>query len=158
MFESSRRLREDIDALLGAVCHATDGRYACLFEPGRILVETPAAEGDLPRLRGLIEANGPAIFDLPATVADESAPAADPFDGWTGDELCLVVVNGKVALLVACPDAEDAREAMTKPLRVLVDRLLRLDSRYRRGGRGGFFFGSPRLDFVIIGQEDSEPR
>jgi hypothetical protein len=156
LFESSRRLREDIDALLEAVRHVVDGRYACLMEPGRVLVETPAAEGDLADLRRLIEANGPAIFDLPATVADENAPAIDPFEGWTGDELCLVVVNGKVALLVACPDAEAAREDMMKPLRALVDRLLRLDSRYRINRRGrGFFFGSPRLDFVVIGAASS---
>jgi hypothetical protein len=153
LFESSRRLREDIDALLEAVRHVVDGRYACLMEPGRVLLETPAAEGEWAELRRMVEANGPAIFALPAAVADENTPATDPFESWAGDELCLVIVNGKVALLVACPDAEAAREEMMKPLRALVDRLLRLDSRYRLDRRGrGFFFGSPKLDFVAIGR------
>jgi hypothetical protein len=157
LFESSRRLNEDIAALLDAVRHVVDGRYACLMEPGRILLETPTAEGDLAELRRLIEANGPAIFGLPAAMADEeNGPAGDPFEGWTHDELCLVVVNDKVALLAACPDAEAAREDMMPALRALVDRLLRLERRYRTDRRGrGLFFGSPRLDFVVIGGAES---
>ena len=153
MFESSRRLLEDIDGLLGAVRHAVDGVYTCVMEPGKVLIETPAAEGDLARLRYLLEANGAAIFGLPAAMAGESGPSSDPFEGWEESELCLVVVNDRVAVLAACPDAESARDAMMQPLRALVDRLLRLEGRYRLDGRGhGLFFGTPKLDFVTIGR------
>lgn len=156
LFESSRRLSEDIDRLLSALRHVVDGRYACLMEPGRVLLETPAAEGDLAGLRRLVEANGPAIFSLPAAMAEDTGPETDPFESWTQDELCLVVINDRVALLVACPDAEDAREAMMPALRALVDRLLRLERRYRMDGRGrGLFFGTPRLDFVVIGRSQA---
>lgn len=155
MFESSRRLREDIDALLNAVRHIVDGRYACVMEPDKILFESriDEAEDDANALRALVERNGRAIFALPAAMAEEAGPEADPFHDWDRDEICLVIVNDKVGVLVACPDAEAAREDMMEALRALVDRLLRLDGRYRVDRRGrGFFFGSPRLDFVTIGR------
>jgi len=151
MFESSRRLREDIDGLLEAVRQRVDGHYACVMEPGRILAETGELEPAAP-LRALLEANGPAIFALPSAMGTEPGPESDPFDGWEQDEVCLAVVNGKVAVLVACPDAESAREAMMPALKALVDRLLRLDGRYRLDEQGrGLFFGSPKVDFVVIG-------
>jgi hypothetical protein len=152
MFESSRRLREDIDGLLEALRRKVAGRYACVMEPGRILVESGAAEDAAP-LRALLESQGPAIFALPAAMESEAGPETDPFEGWDQDELCLAVVNGKVAVLTACPDAEAAREAILPALTALVDRLLRLDGRYRLDPKGrGLFFGSPKVDFVVIGR------
>ena len=157
MFESIRRLREDIEALLDALRETVDGRYACLFERDTLLFESAPEGADeaASSLRAIVARNGDAIFALPAAMAADHGPDDDPFADWQGDELCLVIVNERVGLLVACPDAEDARESMMRPLRALVDRLLRLDSRYRLDGRGrGFFFGSPRLDFVTIGRGD----
>ena len=155
MFESTRRLREDIEALLDALRHMVDGQYACVMEPDKVLFESLAPEADHEddTLRRIVERNGRLIFTLPQTVADETAPADDPFADWDREEICLVIVNDKVGVLVACPDAEAAREDMMKPLKALVDRLLRLEGRYRLDRRGrGFFFGSPKLDFVTIGR------
>jgi hypothetical protein len=155
VFESSRRLHEDIDALLDAIRQMADGSYACVMEPEKILFESLAAGGEeeADALRTIAERRGRLIFDLPAAMAEDAGPSVDPFSEWEGEEICLVIVNDRVGLLVACPDAEGARAAMTEALRALVDRLLRLESRYRLDRRGrGFFFGSPKLDFVTIGR------
>jgi hypothetical protein len=41
-----------------------------------------------------------------------------------------------------------------RPLEVLADRLFRLDSSYRLDEQGrGLFFGSARLDMVVIGRQ-----
>lgn len=157
MFESTQRLREDIQGLLEALRSMTDGRYACVMEPGNILLESPEAEGrEITTLRRLLELNGAAIFALPAAMADDGpGPAEDPFEGWEHDDLCLVFLNGKVAVVMACADAEAAREAVAQPMRVMADRLLRLESRYRLDARGrGLFFGQPRLDYVTISRHD----
>ena len=155
MFESSRRLREDIDALLEAVRQMSGGRYACIMEPDTVLFESlaPGAEEEMAPLRQIVERRGRLIFALPTSMADEGGPGEDPFAAWERDELCLVIINDRVGLLVACHDAEAAREEMMDALKALVDRLLRLESRYRLDRRGrGFFFGSPKLDFVTIGR------
>jgi hypothetical protein len=137
---------------------ATDGRYACVMEPGKILFETPEPEGrEITTLRRVLEVNAPLIFTLPASMAaDDGGPDADPFEGWDHDELCLIFINGKAAVVIACPDAESARETSTRPLHILVDRLLRLEVRYRFDAKGrGFFFSQPKLDFVTIGRADA---
>jgi hypothetical protein len=154
LFDSHRRLREDVQGLIEAVRVAADGRYACVMEPGTILFETPEPEGQpIVTLHRLLEVNGTQIFALPGAMAAEGeGPAGDPFEGWDHDELCLAFLNGKVAVAIACPDAEAARDAAFKPLQILMDRLLRLENRYRVNARGrGFFFGRPKLDFVTIG-------
>jgi hypothetical protein len=82
---------------------------------------------------------------------DGGGPESDPFEGWEHDELLLVFVNGKVALVVACPSAEASREPITKALHALVDRLLRWRSAWRLDERGrGLFFGRPKLQFVTV--------
>ncbi len=65
------------------------------------------------------------------------------------------MVNGKVGLLVPCVDAERLEQEAKRLLRALVDRLLRLDSTWRYDEQGrGIFFGSPRLDTVVIPRPD----
>jgi hypothetical protein len=155
VFESSRRLKEEIQGLLGAVCHLAHGSYACIMEPGVILFESPEEpEGrEIMKLRRLLEVGGAAIFKLPAQMAEESGPGpeSDPFEGWEQDDLLLVFVNGRVALAIVCPDAEGPREDLMKPLRALVDRLLRYKETYRFDPKGrGLFVGRPKLDFVTI--------
>ena len=154
MFESTRRLEEDVRGLIEAVRVAASGRYACVLEPGAVRYESPEPEGQpIATLRRLLELNGTAIFALPALMGDASGegPAEDPFEGWEHDELCLAFLNGKVAVVIACPDAEAGRADAMKPLQILMDRLLRLEPAYRSDGRGrGFFLGRPKLDFVTI--------
>ena len=77
----------------------------------------------------------------------------DVFAGWDHDEFFLAFLNGRVALVVACPEAAQAQERTQRPLRALADRLLRYNPTYRMDGKGrGFFFGSPRLDLVVVGR------
>jgi hypothetical protein len=153
MFQSPRRLKEDIAALLEAIRVTASGRYACVMDPSAILFETPEPEGrEIATLRRLLDLNMKSLFELPAAMAGEdSGPAADPFEGWEHDELLLVFLNGRVAIVVACPDAEGSREVILTALTALVDRLLRYNESYRLNAKGrGLFFGRPKLDFVTI--------
>lgn len=153
MFESAGRLAQDIAALLEAIRVTAAGRYACVMDTNAILFETPEPEGrEMTTLRRLLDLNLKAIFDLPAAMAREQAgPEADPFDGWEHDELLLVFLNGRVAIVLACPDAEGCRENIMQALTALVDRLLRYNESYRLSPKGrGLFFGRPKLDFVTI--------
>jgi hypothetical protein len=153
MFESRARLKDDIERLIEAIRVAADGRYACVMEPGTILFETPEPEGrEIATLRRLLDLHSTSIFALPAAMEREGAgPETDPFEGWEHDDLLLVFLNDRVALALACGDAEAGRAAIEKPLRILVDRLLRYNPAYRMDQRGrGFFAGRPKLDFVTI--------
>jgi hypothetical protein len=132
-----------------------DGRYACLLEPGRIVLETPEPE-DAPTasLHRLLDAQRAALFAIPPALAAEAA-FDDPFAEWDEDEFLLAFVNRRVCFVVACPDAEALKDRAQDPLRVLADRLLRLDERYRLDERGGgFFFGRARLDVVVVGGQE----
>lgn len=162
MFESSDRLRRDVRDLLEALRELGEGRYAVVFDARETLVESPAEARD-----GGEPAAGPsrgrdlALFRL---VHDRRAellrlPAAlhagdelsDLFADWTADEFLLAVVNGRVGVLVACPDAARLEAESARLLRTLADRLLRLNGAWRLDERGrGLFFGSPRLDTVVI--------
>jgi hypothetical protein len=158
MFDSRGRAREDIATLLEAILVTAGGRYAALLDTtGAILFETPEPEGnEVATLRRLLDLHTKAIFALPAAMASAGpGPDADPFDGWEHDELLLVFLNRRVALVLASPSAERAREATDAPLRILVDRLLRFDPAYRLNTEGrGLFFGRPQLDFVTIARTD----
>jgi hypothetical protein len=129
-----------------------DGRYACLLEPGRIVLETPEPEdATTAALHRLLDGQRAALFAIPRALEAET-PFDDPFADWDEDEFLLAFVNRRVALAVACPDAEALKEQAQDPLRVLADRLLRLDERYRLDERGrGFFFGRAKLDLVVVG-------
>ena len=77
----------------------------------------------------------------------------DAFETWSeGDEFLLAFVNGRVAVVVACPDAEEARQGAFDVLKVMADRLLRLDARYRLDEKGrGLFLGRARIDVIAVG-------
>ena len=153
MFESKERLADQIAQLLGGMLGASGGRYACIMEPGRILFEAPAAEGKLLALRLFLEEKGKDVFRIPAGLAAE-APLEDVFEGWDHDDFFLAFVNGRVALVVACPDAEPAEAGLQRGLSALADRLLRWNETYRLDPQGrGLFFGQPRLDTVVVGRD-----
>jgi len=84
-------------------------------------------------------------------MTDEQAPPPpeDLFSEWEQEAFLLVFVNGRVALALAGVDPESDESELQRPLRVLVDRLLRFNATWR--GRG-FLLGSPRLDFVRVGR------
>jgi hypothetical protein len=147
------RRAEAVLEAMEAIRALGDGRYACLVEPGRIVLETPEPD-DAPTaaLHRLLDTQRTALFGIPAALEAETA-FADPFADWEEDEFLLAFVNRRVALVVACPDAEGLKEQAPDPLRILADRLLRLDERYRLDERGrGFFFGRAKLDLVVVGR------
>ena len=153
MFESPSKLAEEISELLLVVREVARGRYACLVEPEKTIFENPSEAGhDLAALQAFLEDRRSALFSLPSAMASEE-PMEDVFAGWNHDEFLLAFLNGRVALVVACPEAARAQEQTERPLRALADRLLRYNPTYRMDGKGrGFFFGSPRLDLVVVGR------
>jgi hypothetical protein len=154
---AERRAAAVLEAM-EAIRGLAGGRYACVLEPGRIVLETPEPE-DAPTasLHRLLDAQRAALFAIPAALAADAA-FEDPFADWDEDEFLLAFLNRRVVLVVACPDAEALKERAQDPLRVLADRLLRLDERYRMDERGrGFFFGRAKLDVVVVGGPLREP-
>jgi hypothetical protein len=153
VFESRERLADDIHRLLDAVRQEAGGRYVCLMEPGRILFESPEPETHEEwALRRLLEERSAALFSLPGSMAGEG-PTEDLLEGWEEDDFLLVFVNGRVAVAVACPDAEAVRDAVMRPLRALADRLFRYNETWRLDEKGrGFFLGRARLDVVVVGR------
>lgn len=158
MFESREKLRGDVAGLLHALRELGAGRYAAVFDARTVVSESPA-EGseDDPVLRSLVREKGAALLRLPAAL-HSGEELADVFDAWTRDEFLLAVVNGRVGVLVACAEAARLEAESARLLRVLVDRLLRLEPAWRYDERGrGLFFGSPRLDTVVIPLPDEDP-
>jgi hypothetical protein len=152
---SKDRLREDIGAVLEAIRQDASGRYACILDSKSILFEAPEPLPDEGvRLHRLLLEKRDELFAIPRALADGTDPP-DAFAGWPGDEFLLAFVNERVALVVACPDAEAVREKTLKHLEILADRLLRLEDRFRvdRQGRG-LFVGRPRLDLIVIGGQE----
>jgi hypothetical protein len=153
MFESREKLAADVVTLLEALRKQSDGRYACVMEPGRILFESPDPEDTEadPRLRAFLDTNRASVFAIPAGMAGD-APMDDAFEGWNKDQFLLAFINGRVALVMACPDAEAARADSFDVLKVMADRLLRFEPRYRLDEKGrGLFLGRARIDVIAIG-------
>ena len=152
MFESSRRLSGEVVARLETLRGLAAGRYACVVEPKGILFESPEPEArEEWALRRFLEERCKALFSIPKALADGTA-MDDAFEGWHEDEFFLAFVNGRVALVVACPDAESLRERVFPLLKALADRLFRYNESYRLDPEGrGLFFGRPRLDIVVVG-------
>jgi len=153
MFESRERLADDVHTLLEALRKQSDGRYACVMEPSALLFESPHPDegGSDSALRAFLERNRAAIFSLPAGMAGQ-APMEDAFADWEGDEFLLGFINGRVTVVVACPDAEHARQGAFDVLEVMADRLLRYDAKYRLDEKGrGLFLGRARIDIVAVG-------
>jgi len=159
MFESSDRLRRDVNDLLEALRELGEGRYAAVFDRGAAVAESPREllEGDR-ALRRLVQDRGGELLRVPAAL-HAGEEMSDLFAEWTADEFLLAVVNGRVGVLVACPDAARLEAEAARLLRALVDRLLRLNGAWRLDERGrGLFFGSPRLATVVIPRPaDAEP-
>lgn len=153
MFESKERLQEDVHRLLDALRELGEGPYAALFDPKGVLLESPgdAGEGGW-RLRRLVQNRSEALFHVPAALHGEEE-MKDLFEDQGSDEFFLAFLNGRVGILVACSDAKRLEETSGKLLKVLADRLLRFNPAWRLDERGrGLFFGSPRLDTVVIGR------
>jgi hypothetical protein len=155
MFESRQRLQSEIVRWLAVLRELGGGRYACLIEPAGILFESEpedAQQGWM--LRQFLKEKAAALFTLPEAM-DAGGPSEDLFEDWSEDEFLLAFINRRVAVVVACPDAEPLREEAMRPLKALADRLLRYNQawRLRPGGRGGFFMGRAQLDLVVVGRE-----
>jgi len=152
MFESKARLQEDARRLLDALRELGEGRYAALFDPKGVLLESPDDTSEGWPLRHFVQSHGEALFRLPGALHG-GEEMKDLFEGWEEDGFFLAFLNGRVGVLVACPDAQRLEEESGKLLKVLADRLLRLNPAWRLDERGrGLFFGTPRLDTVVIGR------
>jgi hypothetical protein len=157
VFDSKQRLGAEIERLLAGMLGASSGRYACVMEPERILFETPAAEGKLLALRLFLEEKGRPLFRIPAGLAAD-APLDDVFEGWEHDDFFITILNGRVALVLACPEAAAAQAASERALPALTDLLLRFDESYRLDPRGrGLIFGRARLDSVVVERTSRHP-
>ena len=154
MFESADRLRNDVLTLMEAILDLGDGRYAALVEKTGVVLDTPEPDdGRATALRKVIDERSPAILKLAQALADETDE--DAFADWTEDEFLVAVLNERVALVVACPDAEALRTKVDPPLKALVDRLLRWKPAYRLDPQGrGLFASRPRLDVIVVGGHD----
>jgi hypothetical protein len=156
----SPRARQGLHEVLEAIRGLADGRYACVLDARGMVAETPPPEdGHLFALRQHLVEKRAVLLSIPGALADEaSAPPDDAFADWQGDEFLLAVLNGRVALVVACADAEGLKEKSGDLLHVWADRVVRCDARYRMDARGrGFFFGRARLDVVVIGGASGSP-
>jgi hypothetical protein len=153
MLESQDKLAEDVGALLEVLLGLGGARYASVLEPGRLAFERPAGGGD--GLAELLTRRSAELFALPGRMADEQAPAPDEdlFAGWEEEAFLLAFVNGRVLVALAGCDPDTEEQSLERPLRALVDRLLRFNPVWR--GRG-FLWGSPRLDLVRIGRAAGE--
>ena len=157
MFESRQRLESDIVRWLSVLRELGSGRYACLIEPQGILFDSEAEGAEQGwMLRQFLKEKAAVLFTLPEAM-DAGGPSEDVFADWSEDEFLLAFINRRVAVVVACPDAEALREEAMRPLKALADRLLRYNQTWRLkpGGRGGFFMGRAQLDLVVVGREGS---
>jgi hypothetical protein len=153
VFESKERLQEDVRRLLDSLRGLGEGRYAALFDAKGVLLESPgdSSEGEWV-LRRLVQSHAVALFAVPSAL-HRGEEMRDVFEDWEDDEFFLALVNGRVGVLVACPHAQRLEDESGQLLEVLVDRLLRLNPAWRLDEKGrGLFFGSPRLDTVVIGR------
>jgi len=150
VFEASEKLTAEIARLLEAIRNLAEARYACVIEPSATVFESVEGErAAVSGLRDFLGSRRDELLALPARLA-----ATEPFDDLFAeceDGFFLAVLNGRVALVLACPEPATVEARVRRPLRVLADRLLRLDQSYRIDDKGfGFLFGSPRLDTVVI--------
>jgi len=157
MFESATRLRKDVCEMLDALRALGSSRYAAVFDAAQLIAESPseANEGEW-ALRRVLQGAAEALLRVPRAL-EAGEPLEDLFADFGDEEFLLAVVNGKLGLLVACPDAGRLKAESAGLLPTLFDRLLRLDDRYRLDERGrGLFWGSPRLDTVVIPRPGTE--
>jgi hypothetical protein len=79
----------------------------------------------------------------------------DAFEDWHEDEFPLAFVNGRAAVVAACPDAEQARAQAFELVKALADRLIRYDSRLASLAARGLFT-TARVDLVAVGRPNAE--
>ena len=151
MFESETRLRRDLVDILDSFRGLGEGSFAAVFDARAIVAESAAEDAtSASALRRLLVAEAASLLRLPGAL-QRGDEMGDLFASFEADEFLLAVVNGKVGLLVACADAQRLEKESARLVRALVDRLLRLDTSWRYDEKGrGIFFGSPRLDTVVI--------
>ncbi len=155
MFESESRLAEDVSGLLTALREAGDGRYACIADRASIHFQSSDATEEPAgwTVRTFLEPRLRAIFEIPGSLAGDG-PSDDVFESWAEDDFLLAFLNDRVALVLACPDAEAARSAVEPVFTPLADRLLRLKPAWRVDEQGrGLFFGRPRVDWIVAARE-----
>jgi hypothetical protein len=152
MFESREKLEYEIRRLLGALRALGDGRYACLVDRKGVVFDD--ADPDAPPswpLRRFLEQRTEVLFAVPLALASGADVEEDVFADWADDGFLLAFVNGRVAVVVACPDPESLEKEAGRILRVLVDRLVRYNTAWRADEKGrGLFFSRPRLDTVVV--------
>lgn len=152
MFESHEKLQDEIRKLLRALRELGEGRYACLLEPKAVLFED--ADPDPPPawpLRQFVDRHKAALFAIPGQLSSEAGLESDVFEDWEEDGFLLVFVNGRVGVLVACPDPGSLEAESGRLLKILVDRMVRYNSAWRADEKGrGLFFSRPRLDTVVV--------
>ena len=156
MFQPRARLEENLLDVMAAILDLGDGRYAWLVEKTGIVLEFPEEEEDgaVQALSGVIQTQATAILGLGAALA-AGGDMEDAFAGWTDDEFLVAVLNERVALVVACPDAEALKAVVDPPLRALADGLMRWKAAYRLDAQGrGLFVARPRLDVIVVGKPD----
>jgi hypothetical protein len=158
VFESESRLREEVAGLLTGIRERAEARYVCIAEPGGVRFEAAEPSGTPWPSRQYLEQRLGALFTIPASLA-AGGPVEDVFAEWHSpagtpeDEFFLAFINGRVVLVVVCPEAEPLREDLKKLIQALADRLFRLNAAWRVDEKGrGLFFGRPRLDLVVIGR------
>jgi hypothetical protein len=153
MFESRQTLAGQIERLLDGIRGMANGRYACILEPKGLLFE--AAEGEPSSewaLRRFLEQRAEALFKIPQALAS-GGPLDDLFAEWGEDEFFLAFINGRVAIVIACPEAAPLEEQAKKPIKALADRLFRYNAVWRLDERGrGLFLGRAKLDLVVVGK------
>jgi hypothetical protein len=154
MFESREKLEDEIRTMLGTLRALGDGRYACLIEPKGVVFEDvdPEAPPGWP-LRRFLEQRTRGLFAIPRALFSDVDVEEDVFAEWEDDAFFLAFVNGRVAVVVACPEPEALEKDAGRLLRVLVDRLVRYNTAWRADEKGrGLFFSRPRLDTVVVGR------
>jgi len=155
MFESHEKLGMEIRRLLGALRALGGGHYACLLEPKGVVFEDVPPEADAPwDLRRFLEERSEALFALPRALASDGEIREDVFASREDEGFFLVFVNGRVAVIVACPDPGALESEAGRVLKVLVDRMIRYNTAWRADEKGrGLFFSQPRLDTVVVGRD-----
>jgi hypothetical protein len=144
------RLDRDIADALDALQRLVDARYVWVSDAQRTWFESGGGE-EIASLRAFLEGRRGALFAIPEALAS-GGPMEDVFEGWHDDQFLLAFVNGRLAIVAACADAEKARETSFDLVRVLADRLFRYDPRLRIDARGGgLFLGRARIDVVAVG-------